>query len=440
MSVCSQIRIPWHESSPWLASEHYTIPGREPVPRLVTSVTNEFEKDWEAVRAEKNAATEGYVPSPPTETDTIKSEDVRSNWFKTYEKRENTVASKTESTKPDCVDGRAEVGCQLPSLPGVHLEARGVTLVVIGGADRATSVEPAFRAACDRIGLPCRTCSVDGTEPAVATAFGDHRLAICRADSVVTYLGAASLPEGIMDVDRGSAAEALLLDRAHHFYWNPLSPQLTNAWPKAPADEAELRPRLNCADPASLLPEQRDVLQRLAGPPRYLKPLPDGQLPGPFVAYCYSSPEFATAAEAMGAAAKNQVSLPKNLLEIALLAVGTFWKCQFQFAAHARLAERAGVVLHVIEGIRKDLPPDHIAFESAEEKAVYVFVRECLHTKRVGEFTYASCLEAVGSEKALVDLTMAVGHYGNVCALLNVFQVSHPILGGMETPFPTQRE
>ena len=111
-----------------------------------------------------------------------------------------------------CVDGRARVGLRLPSLPGALLEARGVTLVVVGD-DLAAAVEPAFRAACDRIGIPCRACSVDGAEAAVAAAFGDHRLAICRPDAVVTHLSAASLPDGVADGGSSVAAEALLLSR-----------------------------------------------------------------------------------------------------------------------------------------------------------------------------------------------------------------------------------
>ena len=95
---------------------------------------------------------------------------------------------------------------------GALLEARGVTLVVVGD-DLAAAVEPAFRAACDRIGIPCRACSVDGAEAAVATAFGDHRLAICRPDAVVTHLSAASLPDGVADGGSSVAAEALLLSR-----------------------------------------------------------------------------------------------------------------------------------------------------------------------------------------------------------------------------------
>ena len=109
-----------------------------------------------------------------------------------------------------CVDCHARVGLRLPSLHGVNLEARGVTLVVVGD-DLAAAVEPVFRAACDRIGIPCLTCSVDGAEAAVATAFGDHRLAICRPDGVVTHLSAGSLPEGIADADPSVAAESLLL-------------------------------------------------------------------------------------------------------------------------------------------------------------------------------------------------------------------------------------
>ena len=58
-----EVRLASHDTSPFLAQEPYTVAGREPVPRLVVSEVSSFEKDWPAVRAEKNAATVGYMPS-----------------------------------------------------------------------------------------------------------------------------------------------------------------------------------------------------------------------------------------------------------------------------------------------------------------------------------------------------------------------------------------
>mmetsp|Transcript_7727 Transcript_7727/g.22645 ORF Transcript_7727/g.22645 Transcript_7727/m.22645 type:complete len:323 (+) Transcript_7727:851-1819(+) len=111
-----------------------------------------------------------------------------------------------------CVNGQAVVGHRLPHFPGVRLETRGVTLLLVnGGEDLVAAIAPAFVAACGRIGIPCRTCIVDGAQPAVAVAFGGNRLAICRPDAVVTFLGAAAcLPEAVVE-EAGLAAEALLL-------------------------------------------------------------------------------------------------------------------------------------------------------------------------------------------------------------------------------------
>ena len=63
MEMEHEVRLASHDTSPFLAQESYTVAGREPVPRLVVSEVSSFEKDWPAVRAEKNAATVGYMPS-----------------------------------------------------------------------------------------------------------------------------------------------------------------------------------------------------------------------------------------------------------------------------------------------------------------------------------------------------------------------------------------
>ena len=63
MEMEHEVRLASHDTSPFLAQEPYTVAGREPVPRLVVSEVSSFEKDWPAVRAEKNAATVGYMPS-----------------------------------------------------------------------------------------------------------------------------------------------------------------------------------------------------------------------------------------------------------------------------------------------------------------------------------------------------------------------------------------
>lgn len=201
---------------------------------------------------------------------------------------------------------------------------------------------------------------------------------------------------------------------------------------------AALKPRLGPRNLAELSPEQRKMYDSIVGPPRNAPPLPDGSLPGPFNAYAYCTPEIADAAERMGDAIRFHGSLPNNIFELTLLAVGTHWQSNFEFAVHAVIAKKVGVSPAVIEAVRLDEPPSNVPFasdsEGLVEKAVYTFAREYLRNKRVSDATYALTLEAFeGSEMKIVDLTMTIGYYGNVCALLNVFNVATP--RGLKTPF-----
>ena len=72
-------------------------------------------------------------------------------------------------------------------------------------------------------------------------------------------------------------------------------------------------------------------------------------LVGPFNAWL-RSPEIGERAQRLGEALRFSSSLPANLLEIAILVTAQHWRAQFEWWAHARFAQRAGVGDHVIFG------------------------------------------------------------------------------------------
>lgn len=151
-------------------------------------------------------------------------------------------------------------------------------------------------------------------------------------------------------------------------------------------------------------------------------------LPGPFNAWMYS-PHVGNLVQELGAALRFSNSLPNNLLEIAVLMVGKHWSSQFEFWAHARLARQAGVPEAAIEAIRTGAEP---MFDRPEETQIYLFAREFIETKRIGDATYAATRAILG-EQGLVDLIALMGYYTLVSMTLNCFNV--PLPEGQVPPF-----
>ncbi|GMU41242.1 MAG: carboxymuconolactone decarboxylase [Chloroflexota bacterium] len=180
-------------------------------------------------------------------------------------------------------------------------------------------------------------------------------------------------------------------------------------------------PRLTPLDLDHLTPEQQEVANAIVSGPR-------GGLRGPFDPWL-RSPQLADRAQRLGEFCRFHSSLPPRLSEMAIIVTGAYWKSQYEFYAHARLAREAGLPDAVIEAIRTGVRPD----VTGPEAAIYDFVTEFLNTKRVSDATYARAIEVFG-ERGVVDLVGIVGYYGLVSMTLNVFDV--PLPAGVEPPLP----
>lgn len=173
--------------------------------------------------------------------------------------------------------------------------------------------------------------------------------------------------------------------------------------------------RLAPLDLANLTPEQKEVADAIMAGPR-------GGLRGPFEAWL-RSPVLADRAQRLGEFSRFHTSLPKHLVEFAIILTGKHWKAQFEFFAHARLAVEAGLPRETVEAVRTGERP---VFRDAAERAVYAFVTEYFATNRVSDSTYQQALAVLGGERGVVDLIGIVGYYGLVSMTLNVFDVGLP--------------
>ena len=154
----------------------------------------------------------------------------------------------------------------------------------------------------------------------------------------------------------------------------------------------------------------------------------DGSLKGPFNAWLYSS-EIGQRAQKLGEALRFDSAIPATLREAAILSVAVYWKSQYEWWAHARIAFENGLSEAVIDAIKKGVTPPET---EPGINAITVFVRETLQKKHVSDDTFNAALECLG-ERGIVDLTMLIGYYCLVSASLNIFQV--PLPNGAKVPF-----
>ena len=155
----------------------------------------------------------------------------------------------------------------------------------------------------------------------------------------------------------------------------------------------------------------------------------EGGLIGPFNSMLYS-PDVGARVSSLGAAVRFQTSLPANLLEIAIITVGAYWRSNFEFWAHARMALDAEVDQAVIDAIRDGEEP---VFADHDEAAVHVMAKSLLTTGRCSDVEYAAVADSLG-DVAVVELTTLIGYYCLISLTLNNFAIELP--NGLDPIWP----
>ena len=150
---------------------------------------------------------------------------------------------------------------------------------------------------------------------------------------------------------------------------------------------------------------------------------------GPFPALL-RSPELCEKAAVLGEMMRFNTSLPPRLSELAILITAYNWKAQYEWFAHAPMAQKGGLADDIIEAIRVGKRP---AKMQADEAVVYDICTELYDTKRVSDATYKRGVEAFG-EKGVVEILGISGYYVLVSMVLNTAQVALP--AGEKNPFP----
>ncbi|MGH7054759.1 MAG: carboxymuconolactone decarboxylase family protein [Stellaceae bacterium] len=174
--------------------------------------------------------------------------------------------------------------------------------------------------------------------------------------------------------------------------------------------------------PAWMTPEQRRVHDQIVAGRR-------GRFGGPFQ-LLIRSPEICEHAAKLGEHLRWSTSLPARLSELAILTTARFWRAQYEWYAHAPLAEKADVPAAAIEASRRGDTP---SFDRPDEALVYAICTDLQKTQRLSDERFAEAIATLG-ETGLVEVVALIGYYTLIGNTLNVFRVAVP--EGERSPFP----
>ncbi len=176
-------------------------------------------------------------------------------------------------------------------------------------------------------------------------------------------------------------------------------------------------PRLALIDEQHMNEAQRALLAALRAGPRGQSITPRG----PFAVWMHA-PELGDLAQKLGAHCRYNKALPSRLSEFAILCTARLWRAQYEWYAHAPMAERAGVKPKTIQDLRAGRAPKSAP---RDERAIYAFVQELYKTRRVSDAAYKRARAFLG-DAATVELVGILGYYALISMTLNVFRMMPP--------------
>ena len=184
-------------------------------------------------------------------------------------------------------------------------------------------------------------------------------------------------------------------------------------------------PRIPVLTEGELNTEQRSLLAAIRSGPRG----PGTTIRGPFAVFLHA-PAFGELAQRLGGHCRYKTLVPPRLSEFAILVTARLWRAQFEWFAHAPMAERAGVKKETIRDLHRGAVPKSAA---KDERAIYDFVTELYESKRISDRNFARVHTLLGM-KGTIELVGIIGYYALISMILNVFRMSPP--ASEPLPFP----
>jgi len=169
--------------------------------------------------------------------------------------------------------------------------------------------------------------------------------------------------------------------------------------------------RIADLDPDNLSDEQQAVYDDIVAGPR-------GGVRGP-LAIWLNRPGLADKAQALGQYCRYDSSLSPLLSELAILVTARIWDAEFEWQAHVKHAQKAGLDQNVIDALRQNEEP---IFRSDEESVVYHVARDLNLNRKISNALYARAEAALGRDR-LIDLIGVLGYYSLISMTINAFEV-----------------
>jgi 4-carboxymuconolactone decarboxylase len=176
-------------------------------------------------------------------------------------------------------------------------------------------------------------------------------------------------------------------------------------------------------------PAGQDVWDKIVGTRGDQLVTGTGGLAGPFNAFVHA-PDVGRRLTSLGAAVRFGTSIERRLTEVAIITVGSRWKAEFEWWAHARMARQHGVPDSVVDAIGRGEEPE---FEDDDERAVYAVASELTRTGQLSQASYDAACALLG-ETGMVELVTLCGYYTLISFLLNAFAV--PLPPGVQPAWP----
>ena len=180
------------------------------------------------------------------------------------------------------------------------------------------------------------------------------------------------------------------------------------------------------------IPEDRMTAEQKAAVEEFKRVRQRPNVTGPFVPLL-RSPEMLSRARNVGDYARYNSVLPPRLSEFVILMTARHWTQNYEWAAHAAIAEREGLDPAIIAAIADGRRPASMA---DDEAVLYDFCTELFHTLGVSDPTYARMVAAF-EEIGVIDTIGIMGYYSMLAMVMNTART--PLREGVEpglAPFP----
>lgn len=176
----------------------------------------------------------------------------------------------------------------------------------------------------------------------------------------------------------------------------------------------QTRHRIPLFNPQAMSPEQERVYSEIVNGPR-------GRLVGPLRAILHHA-DLADRWQKLGEVLRYRTSLPKMLVELAILVTARRWTSQVEWFIHEREARAAGLAPSIITALQRGEVP---VFDDAGQQDVYEFSRQLQTAGDVAEDVYQRIFSRWGTV-GVVELSSVVGYYTMVSMTLNVHDIPLP--------------